>query len=246
MQIFDWILLSAIITMAGIIRGCIGFGFSALVVASGSLFLAPTIVVPMVAILEIVASIHMAASTWRDAAMKPLLYLLIGAALATPLGVLALVMLPADNIRLLLSLMIFVLSVLLLSGWQYKGKVSKFSYLTMGLFSGVCNGAAAVGGLPVATFLASVRLSMKELRATLVLFFFAADIIFILSASGHAIYNKSLVIQSALMVIPMAIGIQIGTVLFKRLNEKTLRRGVIALLLVLSVVGIVRGIYQSF
>jgi len=238
----DWGLLSAIVFCAGIVRGCIGFGFSALVVACGVLLLEPTVVVPMVAVLEIAASIHMAASTWRQAAMKPLIYLLLGTAIATPLGVMALVMLPADSIRLLLSALILMLSILLMSGWQYKGKVNKFSFVFIGLISGVCNGAAAVGGLPVATFLASIRLSMQELRATLVLFFFAADIIFIISASGHSIYNQSLVIISAIMIVPMVLGIYIGSALFEKLNEKVLRRMVISLLFLLSIIGLVRGV----
>lgn len=241
----DWALLSIIVLLAGIVRGCIGFGFSALVVSTGVLFLAPLTVVPMVAVLEIIASVQMAMSTWRKVAVKPLLWLLVGAAVATPLGVFALVLLPADIIRLILSAMIFVMSLLLLSGWQYQGKVSNSSYIAMGVFSGVCNGAAAVGGLPVATFLASVRLSMPVLRATLVMFFFAADIIFILSASGHAIYNMSLIVLSTVMVLPMLIGIHIGSRVFDKLNEKTLRRAVIVLLLALSTFGLVKGFTNS-
>jgi uncharacterized membrane protein YfcA len=235
-------LLSFIVLCAGVVRGCIGFGFSALVVASGTLFIAPSIIVPMVVILEIVASLHMAASTWRQAAMKPLAYLLIGAAIATPLGVMALVALPAQDIRLLLSGLILLMSLLLLSGWQYKGRINIFSYFIMGLFSGVCNGAAAVGGLPVAVFLASMRLSMAQLRATLVLFFLATEVVFIVSALGHDLYNKSLFIQSAMMIVPMTLGIHYGSRLFKKLNEKTLKRGVIGLLLVLSSGGLVKGL----
>jgi len=239
---YEWLLLGLIVALAGIVRGCTGFGFSALVVASSALFMPVTTVVPMVAILEIVASVHMASSTWRQAAFKPLIYLLTGTAIATPLGVYALVLLSAADIRLLLSGLIFILSLLLLSGWQYRGIVSKSSYLGMGLFAGLCNGAAAVGGLPLATFLASVRLNMQQLRATLVLFFFGADLILILSVSAHDLYHQSLVIYSAIMVLPMALGIQIGTVFFHKLNEKSLRRAVILLLLLLSVTGIVRGL----
>lgn len=245
MQIFDWVVLSTVVALAGVVRGCIGFGFSALVVACGVLFLAPTTVVPLVAVLEIVASIHMAASTWRQAALKPLMYLLIGTAIATPLGVMALVLLPAGDIRMLLSSMILVLSLVLMSGWQYKGKVSVGSYVFMGLISGVCNGAAAVGGLPVATFLASIKLSMQTLRATLVLFFFVADIIFIMSVSGHGIYNQSLIILCCAMVVPMSLGIYIGSALFDKLNEKTLRRAVVLLLLLISIIGLAKELLST-
>ena len=60
---------------------------------------------------------------------------------------------------------------------------------SLGILSGVCNGAAAVGGLPVATFLTAMNLSMTLLRATLVLFFFGTEIVFILSATGHGLFT---------------------------------------------------------
>lgn len=240
LQAIDWLLLSAIILLAGIVRGCIGFGFSALVVASGMLLVPPAILVALVAVLEIVASIHMAFSTWRQAALKPLFYLLIGTTITTPFGVMALVLLPTADIRLLLNSIILCLSLLLMSGWQYRGKVSPLCYILLGLVSGVCNGAAAVGGLPVATFLASIKLSIQSLRATLVLFFFFAGIIFILSASGHGIYSHSLLILCAVMALPMSLGVYIGSLLFEKFNDKVLRKAVVLLLLAISLIGLMR------
>ena len=242
----EWLLLTVIIAVAGVVRGCIGFGFSALVVASSTLFLDPTVVVPMLAILEIIASIHMAITTWRDVERKILIYLMIGATIATPLGVYVLVILPADSIRLLLSLMILILSGLLASGWQYRGRRGPVTFLSLGLLSGVCNGAAAVGGLPVATFLTAMNLSMASLRATLVLFFFGTDIVFILSASGHGLFTQSLLIMSALMIVPMTLGVHFGGKLFTIVPEKRLRSGAIGLLILLSLIGLIRAAIGHF
>lgn len=246
MEWFEWTMLTLIVAVAGVVRGCIGFGFSALVVASASLFLQPSQVVPMIAVLEIAASIQMVISTWRDAAWRILLWLLLAALVATPLGVYALVVLPADNIRLLLSILILLLSVLLATGWQYKGTTGPKSYFTLGLVSGVCNGAAGVGGLPVATFLTAMNLSMVQLRATLVVFFLLTDIILLSTASGHGLFDKSLLVTSVIMIAPMALGIFFGSKLFTVLPEKQLRRGVIGLLMFLSVIGIGRACVQLF
>lgn len=133
----EWILLTVIIAIAGVVRGCIGFGFSALVVVSSTLFLDPTIVVPMLAILEIIASIHMAITTWRDVERKILTYLMFGAIIATPLGVYVLVILPADSIRFLLSLMILILSGLLASGWQYRGRRGPATFFHLVCYQGL-------------------------------------------------------------------------------------------------------------
>jgi uncharacterized membrane protein YfcA len=242
----EWLFLTIIISLAGVIRGCIGFGFSALVIASSTLFLDPTIVVPMMAVLEIIASIHMAITTWRDAERKILIYLLVGATIATPLGVYALVILPADSIRLLLSLMILILSGLLACGWQYRGRRGPGTFFFLGLLSGVCNGAAAVGGLPVATFLTAMKLNMASFRATLVLFFFGIDIVFILSASGHGLYTQSLIIMSVLMIIPMTLGVHLGGKLFTIVPEERLKTGVIGLLILLSLIGLTRAAIGLF
>jgi len=242
----EWLFLTVIISLAGVIRGCIGFGFSALVIASSTLFLDPTTVVPMLAVLEIIASIHMAITTWRNVERKILFYLLIGATIATPLGVYALVILPADSIRLFLSLMILILSGLLACGWQYHGRRGPVTFFSLGLLSGLCNGAAAVGGLPVATFLTAMNMSMASFRATLVLFFFGIDIVFILSASGHGLYTQSLLIISVLMIVPMTLGVHFGGKLFTIVPEKRLRTGVIVLLMLLSIIGLIRAAIGLF
>ena len=253
MEVLHWVLLAVIVCFAGVIRGCIGFGFSALVVALASIFLNPKMIVPMVAILEIAASIHMATSVYKQVKWQPLLYLLLGTLITTPIGVFLLVYLPVQDIRLMLSLLIFILSMLLLSGWQYHGRVGMLSFLAMGAFAGGCNGAAGIGGLPVATFLSSIKINMAQIRATLVLYFFAADIIFIIavvvveqffvSANNDSLYSSSLLWLSALMLIPMTLGIQLGSKLFIKLNERTLKRAVIIFLALLSVVGIAKVVF---
>lgn len=237
-----WVGLGIIIFIAGIVRGCIGFGFSALVVASATLFMPPATIVPMMILLEIVASLHMAISTWRDTAWRPLSYLILGTAFTTPLGVYALLVLPEEQIKLLIATLILGLSLLLISGWHYPKPVGLKTFTMLGFFSGFCNGAAAVGGLPVATFLTAIKRPVRQLRATMVMFFLATEVIFLVSASQSDLFNYTLLINSLMMTAPMAAGIFIGTKLFHHLNEAVLRRSVILLLAVLSIVGVIRAL----
>lgn len=242
METTQWVALIVIVAFAGVIRGCIGFGFSGLVVAAGTLFLAPSQVVPMVALLEIAASLQMAKGIWAHIAWRPLSFLLLGTAVATPIGITALVLLPAELLRLAISGLILCLSLLLLSGWRYKGATGVLAYSTLGLFSGLCNGAAAVGGLPVATFLAAANLPIAMMRATLVAFFFATDIIFIGVATHRGLYSSAMLFQSMIMLLPMLAGVIIGARLFKACDETQLKWGVIILLLTLSSVGLVKAL----
>lgn len=67
--------------IAGIVRGCAGFGFSALLVSSASLFINPLLAVPLLVLLEVVVSIQLLFGVWRDALWKLLLFMTIGAVL---------------------------------------------------------------------------------------------------------------------------------------------------------------------
>ncbi|GGK83283.1 sulfite exporter TauE/SafE family protein [Amphritea balenae] len=238
MSPIEWLLLGLVVMVAGLVRGCIGFGFSSLVVVSATLFLEPVLVVPMLAMLEIVASAQMIIHSWRDTAWSVLWPLLGGTLIATPVGVMLLVILEPDIVRLLISVMVLILSLLLFSGWQYKGSSGVKTLAVLGMGSGICNGTAAVGGLPVAVFLTATNIEIRTLRATLVMFFLATDIILLMSSAGHGLVNKALLLQSLVMVLPMLCGIFIGSHLFERLPEQLLRRCVIGMLMLLSITGI--------
>lgn len=238
----EWILLSAIVFLAGIVRGCIGFGFSALVVVSATLFLQPILVVPMLAFLEIAASLQMIRTSWRDTAFKILLPLLLATAIATPLGVMLLVVLDPNVVKLMISTAVLFLSLMLFRGWKYKGSRGLGVLTCLGLGSGICNGTAAIGGLPVAVFLTASNINIKTLRATLVIFFLASDIILLMSSASHGIFSLTLLKQSAIVSLPMFVGIWLGSKLFHRLSENALRRFVINLLMALSITGIALAI----
>jgi hypothetical protein len=229
--------------LAGIVRGAIGFGFSALVIASTSLFMNPSMVVPLLILLEIAASVHMMFSIWNDTLWKTTLYLSIGTLVTTPIGVYVLSVAPEDALRLIIALVIFVMTLLYMRGVAYKGTLNSRTLTFVGCISGLFNGMAAVGGLFIAIFLASAKLPIRSVRATVVAFFLVAEIIFLISASAADVYNARIFNTFFLACIPMFIGIIVGTRLFNRLDEKKLRRLVLVVLIVLSVIGLIRSGY---
>ncbi|MBM3573374.1 MAG: hypothetical protein FJX52_13615, partial [Alphaproteobacteria bacterium] len=80
---------------AAVVRGYSGFGFSMLAISSMTLVLPPAQVVPIVLLLEISASIHMLPGVCRQIDWRSLVPLMVGNALGTPVGIVALVALPA-------------------------------------------------------------------------------------------------------------------------------------------------------
>jgi uncharacterized membrane protein YfcA len=96
--------------------------------------------------------------------------------------------------------------------------------------------------MPVAIFLASAKLPVRTIRATMVAFFLCTELIFLISGIAGDLYRWSIVNTFLLACIPMAVGLSLGTTLFGRLDERMLRRSVIGLLLVLSSIGALRAL----
>ena len=80
-----WIFLAAAVFFAAIVRGFVGFGFSALTVASLVFVLPPAVVVPLVLMLEVAASIQMLPGAWRHADFQWLLPTAAGVAVGSAL-----------------------------------------------------------------------------------------------------------------------------------------------------------------
>ncbi len=235
-------LLVTSVFVAGVVRGCIGFGFSALVVASTSLFLAPSAVVPMVVLLEIVASLQMVFRVWRDVLRELLVVLSLGVLVGTPIGVYFLSIAPADTLRLVLSIMILSMTVVLSVGYVYSGPLNRPVMSALGMLSGVFNGVAGIGGMPVAIFLASAKFPIRRIRATMVIFLLVTELIFLASAAVGDVYRWSIVNTSVLACLPMAVGLMLGSRLFGKLDEGILRRIFVLILLALSLIGVLRAV----
>ena len=150
-------LVSLIVTVtsvfiAGIIQGYSGFGFAMVAVTSISLVLPPVQAVPIVLILEVLASIRLVPQVWRDIDWFSLRWLLVGSLFATPFGVYLLANIPAVPMRISISLLVLIAAILLLCGWAWKRMPGRSLILATGVACGMLNGAAAIGGPPVILF----------------------------------------------------------------------------------------------
>ena len=91
------------VLIAGFIRGYSGFGFAMVAVTSMSLVIPPARVVPLVLILEVMASISLVPQVWKDIDWYSLRWLLAGSVFATPLGVYLLANTPLTPMRVSIS-----------------------------------------------------------------------------------------------------------------------------------------------
>jgi len=230
------------IFIAAVIRGYSGFGFSALTVTSLSLILPPAEVVPTAFLLEIAASMFMLPMVWRSIDWQKLNWLVLGILAGTPAGLLFLAEVPQDPVRFTISGFVLVACFLLWKNVRIRSEGGRKRLLVVGGFSGLVNGAAGIGGLPIVLFLLSGSIRAEVLRATLVAFLFCSDIYATLLSGSKNLLSNELLARSVLFLFPLIVGVAIGHRGFVKSSPDSFRKFAIGLLILLSIAVIVRGV----
>ena len=222
------------IFIAAVIRGYSGFGFSALTVTSLSLILPPAEVVPTAFLLEIAASMFMLPMVWRSIDWQKLNWLVLGILAGTPAGLLFLAEVPQDPVRFTISGFVLVACFLLWKNVRIRSEGGRKRLLVVGGFSGIVNGAAGIGGLPIVLFLLSGSIRAEVLRATLVAFLFCSDIYATLLSGSKNLLSNELLARSVLFLFPLVVGVALGHRGFVKSSPESFRKFAIGLLMVVK------------
>ena len=227
--------------LASLARGYSGFGFSALLISSWALVTDPAKAVVLALMLEMTASVFQAASVWKDIPWKRVGLLLAGAVIGTPAGVYLLAQTDPDILRLGIAAFVLISALALMSGLKLKTKSHPSSTAAVGVASGVCNGAVAMGGLPVALFLTADGDNPRVIRAAIIAYFFLLDLIG-LGFLGHQGLISFDIFQMAILSLPvLLIGMYLGQRHFLGATPEGFRRVTLILLITLSTLGIIRA-----
>jgi uncharacterized membrane protein YfcA len=230
------------IFFASLVRGYAGFGFSALVAASLTLILPPAEIIPIILLMEVAASIAMLPSVWRDVDWKKLLVICIGAAIGTPLGVYLLVTISEDSARVVICTLILSASIALLRGYMFRGAGGPALTVSTGFASGIANGVASIGGLPIVIFLLASASGAASTRAFIVAFLFVLDIYGSLLMFNSGLLNAEVVTRFVIFLAPLILGVILGSRQFIRTSPESFRQFALVLLIVLALSGLVRSL----
>lgn len=237
---------------AGVVRGFSGFGFSALTVASVSLFMAPAAVVPAVLVLEILASLSIWRSAVRDLDKAWLKSLVIGNALCVPVGVYLLAHLDTLLLRLVVGTALLLTAAALRWRDGTPLRTNRTVLAGTGLLSGFLNGLAASGGVAAALLMAACHVPALALRGTLIIFLVFASGYTLLWASvfsqgagsGVAVFSMETLRWILLLAPGMLLGMRLGRKAFTHSNPDGFRLLVLNLLIVISGLNVARALFD--
>lgn len=226
---------------AAYIRGYSGFGFSALVVSASGLVTNPLNFVPVVMMLEIVATAGQAPAAGKDASKSLLGWLLLGATISMPVSIAFLSSLDTDLLRTIISIWILIMCAVLLSGWSLRKKAGTAGIIGVGIVSGLAN-AAAIGGLPVALFLTAQNLPARLFRATMIFYLCAVDLVALPMLGYAGVISTDTFIAAACSLPMLGAGVWLGGRRFVSAEPANFRRMAIGLLAFLATLGILKSL----
>jgi len=148
-------LLCLVTVVAGALRGFSGFGSNLLLAPVYSLFMAPTDVVVVILLLNLVTVLQMLPQALRSVQWPLVISLFVPSLFGIPLGLILLHTVDAVLLRRFIAIVVTVMSVILLSGWHYKGRRGTLQNSIAGLTSGCLTALAGIGGPPVLLYLLS-------------------------------------------------------------------------------------------
>ncbi len=225
---------------AAFVRGYSGFGFSAIFIAFAALLTNPLPLIPVVFSCEMLMTVFQARGIQGAVDWRRVFALLAGAAVVLPASVWFILSLGEGTVRLAVSLIVLVMSLILLSGWTLQRTIRSPGHIGVGMVSGLCN-SAGIGGLPVAAFMAAQPMEAARFRATMIVYLTGLDLITmpLLWAGGLVTWETALGVGLAFPLL--GLGVWLGGRQFLAASPSTFRRFAVMLLLTLSVLGLLRA-----
>jgi uncharacterized protein len=228
----------AVIFCAALLRGFTGFGFAIAAVPLFSLIIAPRSAVPLAIMLQLCGGSIDLLHQRHNCHWPSLRWLIMGAIVGSPIGVLVLMSIPAPTVRLIISAICALAVAALGFGFALRTMPGGAATVLIGLSAGMFNGLAAMPGPPAVAYYMACPLRPKSIRASLLIFFAITSF----AAAASLFITGLLETETALLTVGGLPIMFFGTWLGERLFEKSAGRmhRTISLLL-LAVVAVLSG-----
>lgn len=219
---FRWImelfLFIIIILVASTLQTSTGYGFSILATPFLLLLFAPFEAIQINLTLSLVISIALMAKISNVVDMKIVKRFTLGSIIGIPIGIIIFLYTNVNVLKIGISIIILVLTILLILRFRINQHSKKDIFV--GAISGSLTTSIGMPGPPLLLYFSSTDTEKDKLRATTLAFYL---FIYFLSLIIQVIFvgtNKTVWIYSGLALPVVFIGLFLGQILFKRMNQR--------------------------
>ncbi len=232
-----------VIGIAALIRGYSGFGFAMVGVAGLSIATPPIVAIPTVLILELIVGLLLLPPVWREISWRPVLTLLAGAVVLTPVGAILLIQLPENATRIALAVVIASAAIVLMRTPTVRPVTGTVSTVATGGVAGLLNGAFGISGPPVVLFFLNTQRGAAISRASMMACFLVLDLVAVMSFGVGGLIDRAVLVTVLWCLPALAVGSWLGHRAFHGSDTTKFRSRVLWLLIALALVTGARGLW---
>lgn len=218
MEVFAFII---IILIASILQTSTGFGFSILATPFLLLIFGAAEAIQINLILSLIISCALIFKIRKDVDFEILKRLVWGSAAGLPIGIAIFLLADLEKLKIFISLIILLLTVLLMLSFRIKQKAGRDWFF--GGMSGAFTTSIGMPGPPLLLYFSGTNTNKEKLRGTTLafyLFIYSASLLLQVVFAGT---SWTVWISSGLALPLVAIGLWAGQLLFKKINQQRFR-----------------------
>jgi uncharacterized protein len=223
-------MLAGITIMASLARGFSGFGAALIFVPLVSAVLGPQIAVPLLLVTDGIMTAGMIPKAAKTADRRDVLTMALGAVVGIPTGTWLLTSLDPTTLRWAIVALAGVMLIVLVSGWRYRSRPTAPMTVLVGLLSGVCSGAAQIGGPPVVAYWLGGQSPASVVRANIIFYFAISTLIAAIGYVWGGLITLQILAIAAIIAPIYGLGTWAGSQMFGLASEQTFRRICLAMI----------------
>lgn len=247
LPIDGWLALVVLaVSVAGFLRGFVGFGAALVTVPVLSLVIGPQLAVAVSTFMGLPAIFQLLPEAIRRAERPIVIPIGITAFLLTPVGTWLLVVADPAVMKIVISLMVLGMVAMLASGWRLKGHIGMGKLITAGVAGGLVQGAAGIGGPPVVAVALSRPGDPTQLRGTVLGLMTAVALSSVPPLLYYGLVTRQALIYSVVLFPIYSLGTAVGSRYFAQGGQKHYRQAAMGVLMVVAVVTLVLSVRSYF
>lgn len=233
-----WLLSLGVVAIAGFTRGFSGFGSGLILAPALSLLFNPQQVVATVVLLEMTAGAGLVPEALQKTKWAEVLPLVLSAVVMVPIGAHFLALLEPTLLRRIIGGLILAFVLLLVTG-KSRYTQPRLSFTSgIGALSGFLTGLAGIGGPPIVLYQMSGTNPAAANRANFIVFFALTQLMALGAYWASGMVSGAVWTLFISLMPAFVVGLLIGRLCFKRVNEVLFRRFVVGLLLTVALLAL--------
>jgi uncharacterized protein len=246
MQGFDifstsWMVAIGALLFAAFIRGTTGFGFALVFTPFMILIMEPKAVVPLNLLLASLSNIMVLASHFKEVNIRRLLPMIACSLLGVPIGVFIIAIISGTILKILIGGSTVIFAILLVFKLTPHCTNERLASGIAGLMSGILTTSTSLGGPPVVLFMHNQCWQKEEIYPSLSAFFLISTGASLIGLSISGMVTLDILLTAASLAPGLVIGVFLGMLAFKRVNEWYFRILSVAVVVVTGILAILSG-----